>query len=409
MKVLFPVLSNPYFDSSAIGNRYEGILNGLLNCGAHVVLIITGGYNSLQEYQLQGRKINNPNLEVIYSVFTFQNTLWKRRINSYLLPTYFRLINLYKLKKYYCSTFDYLFLTGGDIIIRKSYLDNLNLLKGKTIIELSEYQNIYDAPLTLINRFKQKKIREYASITKEALNHIDYFAVMTKTLIKYYKSLTQNQQAKFIHLPMTVDLQRFQNIPEKSEWKKPYIAFTGTYTNLKDGVDILIKSFGKLSSSFPMYHLYLAGFYHEDVIKQKKIILDQGLENKITYLGALGKDIIPEFLGNADLLVLPRPDSRQAQGGFPTKLGEYLATGNPVSSTRVGEIPDYLTDGESVYFAEPGSVDSFANAMRRALSNPEEAKRIGMNGRKVAEECFNKDIQSKILYDFLKENLLSEV
>jgi glycosyltransferase involved in cell wall biosynthesis len=58
-------------------------------------------------------------------------------------------------------------------------------------------------------------------------------------------------------------------------------------------------------------------------------------------------------------------------------------------------------DGESVYFAEPGSVDSFALAMRRALSNPEEAKQIGLNGREVAETHFNKDIQAKILYDFL--------
>ncbi len=59
------------------------------------------------------------------------------------------------------------------------------------------------------------------------------------------------------------------------------------------------------------------------------------------------------------------PDSKQAQGGFPTKLGEYLATGNPVCATTVGEIPDYLVDGESVYFAVPGSVDSFADAMLR--------------------------------------------
>jgi hypothetical protein len=45
--------------------------------------------------------------------------------------------------------------------------------------------------------------------------------------------------------------------------------------------------------------------------------------------------------------------------------------------------------------------------MRRALSNPTEAKRIGLNGRKVAEIHSNKDIQAKILNDFFKENLLS--
>jgi glycosyltransferase involved in cell wall biosynthesis len=60
-----------------------------------------------------------------------------------------------------------------------------------------------------------------------------------------------------------------------------------------------------------------------------------------------------------------------------------------------------LVDNESVFFAEPGSVASFAAAMDRALSNPILAKNVGLNGRKVAEKEFNKDVQAKILYDFL--------
>jgi len=180
-----------------------------------------------------------------------------------------------------------------------------------------------------------------------------------------------------------------------------YIAFTGTYTNQKDGVDVLIKAFNLIHNKFPKYQLLLAGFQHSDIDSQKELIRLYKLESRVKYLGIITKEDVPDFLSNANLLVLPRPDSRQAQGGFPTKLGEYLATGIPVCATTVGEIPDYLTDGESVYFAEPGSVDSFADAMRRALSNPSEAKRIGANGRKVAETHFNKDIQAQKLYAFL--------
>ena len=119
-------------------------------------------------------------------------------------------------------------------------------------------------------------------------------------------------------------------------------------------------------------------------------------------MGEFSREKIPSFLQNASLLLLPRPDSKQAQGGFPTKLGEYLASGVPVCATTVGEIPNYLTNNESVFFAEPGSIDSFANAMDRALSNPELAKKVGLAGRKVAETHFNKDIQAKILYEFLQ-------
>ena len=138
---------------------------------------------------------------------------------------------------------------------------------------------------------------------------------------------------------------------------------------------------------------------------QEKLIEEFGLTNRITYFGVLNKDQIPVFVCNADLLVLSRPDSHQAQGGFPTKLGEYLATGNPVCVTKVGEIPDYLEDNVSAFMATPGDVDSFADAMDRALSNPDNAKKVGLAGRKVAEREFNSEIQAKRLYEFLQENL----
>ena len=138
-----------------------------------------------------------------------------------------------------------------------------------------------------------------------------------------------------------------------------------------------------------------------------KLIKEYKLEDKVFWMGEFSSDQIPSILKNASLLVLPRPPSKQAQGGFPTKLGEYLATSNPICATNVGEIPDYLIDGESVYFAEPGSIVSFANAMHRALSNPTVAKKVGANGKIVADKSFNKDIQAKILYDFLRENLQS--
>jgi glycosyltransferase involved in cell wall biosynthesis len=79
---------------------------------------------------------------------------------------------------------------------------------------------------------------------------------------------------------------------------------------------------------------------HYDTSKHLKLIREYRLEGRIQWKGEVPRDQIPAILQHASLLVLPRPESKQAQGGFPTKLGEYLATGNPVCSTRVGEIPD---------------------------------------------------------------------
>ena len=56
--------------------------------------------------------------------------------------------------------------------------------------------------------------------------------------------------------------------------------------------------------------------------------------------------------------------------------------------------------------ANPGDVDSFADALDRALGNPNLAITVGQAGKCIAETIFNSDIQAKRLSDFLKINLL---
>ena len=404
MKILFPCQTNPYFDSSALGNRYESLINGLIENDVEVILVVTGGYTSFNELKSRGKTNSNPNLKVEYTICSLQSTLWQRRINKYILAGIFGLFTHYKLKRYYKTSIDFLWLTGGDIVIRESLLKNLSLLKGKTIIELSEYQDVIDSQGYLGNVLQRRGNAKYTNITMEALNHIDYFVVMTKTLLAYYKGLTKNTSAKFLHLPMTVDLDRFNHtLPLDSNFKLPYIAFIGAMYDAKDGVNVLIEAFYRISNKYSDYKLYLVGPWGYDTPGHQAMIKKYKLEDKVFWMGEYDKTIIPSIIKNASLLVLPRLDSKQTQGGFPTKLGEYLATGNPVCATTVGELPDYLTDGVSVYFAKPGSVDSFAIAMNRALSDPAKARLVGATGREVAEKHFNKDIQAKILLNFLKK------
>ena len=54
-------------------------------------------------------------------------------------------------------------------------------------------------------------------------------------------------------------------------------------------------------------------------------------------------------------MALARPTNKQAEGGFPTKLGEYLATGNTVVVTNVGEIGEFLHDKVNAFVSDPDS------------------------------------------------------
>lgn len=401
MNILFIRSLNPFFESSASGNRFASIIKGLLENDINVTLVITGGYNNLNEFKYKKNFAQYNNLSIYYTNFIFNNNIWFRRFNRYLIKDITNLINLYKLKRFFKKKYDYIFLTNSSDCL-SAFNKYYNIITCKSIIELNEFNDFYKGHN--LNPIQLKVIQNNEKLFLSAVNKIDCFAIMTNTLLEHYKKIAKTD-AKFLHFPMTVDLSRFNIDKNDVKYSKPYIAYTGALSNNKDGIDILIKAFNIISQKYSDIHLYLAGFYSGDVIMQKELIEKYKLKERVTYLGTLDKEEIPNFICNASLLVLPRPESHQAQGGFPTKLGEYLASGNPVCVTRVGEIPDYLEDNISAFMAEPGDIASFADAMDRALCNSNEKINVGLNGRKVAEEIFNIDIQSKRLVDFLYENL----
>jgi len=396
------ISQNPWHQNSANANRWISLIEGLLGLSAKITLLIYGGYSSLNERiewkiigNYKGVRYEYINRKVVYGY-------WNVRWNNYV---YFPL----QKTKLFSTLISKIVEHNGIIWTDTSqfgfeftfYLKKL-LPEIKLFTEISEFLDIQQFNK---GNYLQRRVANRSQIffQQKTFYAYDGIALMTKTLMKYFDSFPP-PHPKFLHLPMTVDLSRFaENVDPLPEFQKPYIAFVGVMNDAKDGISILIKAFKKIIYKYPTYKLYLIGSWNYDTPIHQKLINENGLIDRVFWMKEYARDKVPQIICHADLLVLPRPDSKQAQGGFPTKLGEYLATRNPVCATIVGEVPDYLKDNESVFFAKPGSVESLVEAIDRALGSPEVAIKVGLNGRKVAEREFNKDVQAKKLIDFLKD------
>lgn len=223
--------------------------------------------------------------------------------------------------------------------------------------------------------------------------------VISKALKEYYTE-SGVKPDRIIVSNMTVDISRFdglvkQNVPER------YIAYCGGVSNHKDGVDTLIKAFAKVSQQFEDLMLFIIGKFvlSEEEVYDKELVNSLGLKDKVRFTGMISSSEMPQMLKNAECLVLARPESKQAKYGFPTKLGEYLLTCNPVVVTEVGEIPLYLKDRVDAFLAKPGDVDEIASCIIEALTSSD-AKRIGLSGCEVAKKHFNSEIETKKVIDF---------
>ena len=194
---------------------------------------------------------------------------------------------------------------------------------------------------------------------------------------------------------MTVDAKRFENVKKNNPLEK-YFAYCGTVSNNKDGVNDLLKAFAIVSKVHEDVKLYIIGksITSDEATQNLELIKELRISEKVVLTGVVSAERMPQLLKNAVGLVLDRPDNIQAKYGFPTKLGEYLMTANPVVVTSVGDIPLFLKDGYSALIAPPCNPKAFADKMIWLLEHSEECKLIGERGRDVAMKHFNAQIET---------------
>jgi glycosyltransferase involved in cell wall biosynthesis len=113
-------------------------------------------------------------------------------------------------------------------------------------------------------------------------------------------------------------------------------------------------------------------------------IHELGLEDRVSLAGE--RRDVPELLAGADVFVLP---SRSE--GHPVSVLEAMAAGIPVVASRVGGVPEQVSDGETGLLVEPGDPTELAAALRRLTADPRLRRRLGAAGRVRAEQAFDLD------------------
>lgn len=353
-----------YCPAEAWTNRLLCYAKGFIQNGYNVKLIFLISDKT--------RNLHNINIEGLQVVNLWVNDGWlarQHRLISYQ-------INKRKIKDY-ISDYDICFMMDAGGV----YVDEIlqSHKKVKLVIESTEHPEII---------FKGNKSWVYKSFI-HAVKKADKICAISKALYDFYVNDIGVSANMVCTTNIFVDNSRFENISRQDV--QPYIAYCGSVGTVKDGVDVLIKSFAKFRKIYPEYHLEIYGVGKKEVMEELyHLVEDLNISESVVFTGRISYDEMPQRLINARLLALARPDNLQNRNGFPTKLGEYLATGNPVVVTSVGEIPLFIHDRFNGYLAIPGDVDSFAEKLLEAARDLDEgAIEIGRNGKLLIGKEFS--------------------
>lgn len=234
------------------------------------------------------------------------------------------------------------FLQAAAFAKKKDPRIKINLV----IPDLPQYMNL-NAKISLAYRVCKKfDIRLFNKLNRK----MDTYVLLTEAM----KEKVDIENKRYTVVEGIVRSDAFEEAAKKkrlverdSECK--YIVYTGKMQE-KFGVKNLVDEFCKCSDS--SYKLILCGKGDLDLYIQEKAQSD----SRIVALGQVTPQVANEWVMKADVLVNPRQNNEEyTKYSFPSKVIEYLLSGNPVVCYKLDGMPNEYAD--FVHFVKPnGSI-----------------------------------------------------
>jgi glycosyltransferase involved in cell wall biosynthesis len=119
--------------------------------------------------------------------------------------------------------------------------------------------------------------------------------------------------------------------------------------------------------------------------------------DNVVFLDPVPANQVSAMLLAADILLVTLKE--YIPGAVPSKIYESMASGKPIVLVANGEPADIVRQYQAGLVVEPQNINSFAQALTTLSTDPVLRNQLGINGRKAAEEFFNRD---KIVAHFIQ-------
>lgn len=187
-------------------------------------------------------------------------------------------------------------------------------------------------------------------------------------------------------IPAGVNLDTFKPVDKEIARKrvgireKQVILYVGRIEPLK-GIDLLLEAAALLDGVDDIRMLIVGGNPGSDVEldRLKALTLELGIENRVTFTGAIKQNDLPNYYSAADVFVLPSHSE-----SFGLAALEAMACGTPVVVSRVGGLKTFINSGETGYLVPWRCPEHFAQRFEMLLANPGLRQAMGKAARAKA-------------------------
>jgi glycosyltransferase involved in cell wall biosynthesis len=151
----------------------------------------------------------------------------------------------------------------------------------------------------------------------------------------------------------------------------------------KKGIDILLRAFVRIAADVPDASLVLVG--DGPLFEQHRRLAESlGVERPILFVGSIPQIEVKSFIDACAVFVLP---SRSEP--FGVVILEAARSGKAIVATRVGGVPEILTDGVDALLVNPDDPDGLAAHVVRLLRSPALRDRLGDAAQRTLRTRFS--------------------
>jgi glycosyltransferase involved in cell wall biosynthesis len=236
--------------------------------------------------------------------------------------------------------------------------------------------------------------KRYDALVRRVIEEAD--AVIAASKVTYDEVCSIVKNIEKVHLIANgVDITRFNPGLDSSYLRRKhglegkFIVFSLRAHEPKYGLEYLIRSVPAVVEQMDNVVFIVGGNgsllqYHE------KLAAELGVSQKIIFTGKISSDDVPYYNALSNVVVVP-----SLQEAFGLVVSEAMACGKPIIGSNVGGIRDQIIDGSTGFLIEPREPLKIAEKILWLMTNPEEAKRMGINGRKRVEQKYNIENRAK--------------
>ena len=155
------------------------------------------------------------------------------------------------------------------------------------------------------------------------------------------------------------------------------IGFAGELRE-KKGLGPLLSAFSEIGESRPAVLLIVGAIRPGEDQGAVDSFLAAHPAVRIVVTGSIPQKDLPAYYALMDVFVMP-----SLRDGLPNALLEAMACGRPVVATRVGGMPDAVTDSRDGRLVPPRDPSALTQAVGALLANPDLARQYGRSARET--------------------------